>query len=119
MVFLFLNFSKVFLMISIIISYKLVQKHQRLQYQSHDDDDDEPDQDENRGAGGSRNFQSNTIQSSAKTGFSNMSFEDFPSDQEMDRLSRTIPFEVVRNEKMLLEAEKKFGSLKRRNNLFS
>jgi len=106
-------------MISIIISYKLVQKHQRLQYQSHDDDDDEPDQDENRGAGGSRNFQSNTIQSSAKTGFSNMSFEDFPSDQEMDRLSRTIPFEVVRNEKMLLEAEKKFGSLKRRNNLFS
>ncbi|KAH8412607.1 hypothetical protein KR009_003588 [Drosophila setifemur] len=94
------------------------QKHQRLQYQSHDDDDDEPNQDENRGAS-SRNFQSNTIQSSAKTGFSNMSFEDFPSDQEMDRLSRTIPFEVVRNEKMLLEAEKKFGSLKRRNNLFS
>ncbi|XP_017153509.1 uncharacterized protein LOC108163001 isoform X1 [Drosophila miranda] len=93
------------------------QKHQRLQYQSHDDDDDE-DQDENRAAG-SRNFQSNTIQSSAKTGFSNMSFEDFPSDQEMDRLSKTIPFEVVRNEKMLVEAEKKFGSLKRRNNLFS
>ncbi|XP_017097743.2 uncharacterized protein Nak isoform X1 [Drosophila bipectinata] len=97
------------------------QKHQRLQYQSHDDDDDDDvrqDQDENRGAT-SRNFQSNTIQNSAKTGFSNMSFEDFPSDQEMDRLSRTIPFEVVRNEKMLLEAEKKFGSLKRRNNLFS
>lgn len=64
-------------------------------------------------------FQSNTIQNSAKTGFSNMSFEDFPSDQEIDRLSKTIPFEVVRNEKMLLEAEKKFGSLKRRNNLFS
>lgn len=96
------------------------QKHQRLQYQSHDDDDDdERDQDENRKAGSSRNFQSNTIQNSAKTGFSNMSFEDFTSDQEMDRLSRTIPFEVVRNEKMLLEAEKKFGSLKRRNNLFS
>ncbi|XP_017029430.1 uncharacterized protein Nak isoform X1 [Drosophila kikkawai] len=98
------------------------QKHQRLQYQSHDDDDDDDDmqnQDENRKAGGSRNFQSNTIQNSAKTGFSNMSFEDFTSDQEMDRLSRTIPFEVVRNEKMLLEAEKKFGSLKRRNNLFS
>ncbi|KAH8293250.1 hypothetical protein KR018_003881 [Drosophila ironensis] len=99
------------------------QKHQRLQYQSHDDDDEDDannldGQDENRGAGG-RNFQSNTIQNSAKTGFSNMSFEDFPSDQEMDRLSRTIPFEVVRNEKMLLEAEKKFGSLKRRNNLFS
>uniref|UniRef100_W8BY30 Uncharacterized protein n=3 Tax=Ceratitis capitata TaxID=7213 RepID=W8BY30_CERCA len=64
-------------------------------------------------------FQSNTIQNSAKTGFSNMSFEDFPSDQEIDRLSKTLPFEVVRNEKMLLEAEKKFGSLKRRNNLFS
>ncbi|XP_020798929.1 uncharacterized protein LOC110176822 isoform X1 [Drosophila serrata] len=98
------------------------QKHQRLQYQSHDDDDDDDDvqdQDENRKAGGGRNFQSNTIQNSAKTGFSNMSFEDFTSDQEMDRLSRTIPFEVVRNEKMLLEAEKKFGSLKRRNNLFS
>ncbi|XP_036328440.1 platelet binding protein GspB [Rhagoletis pomonella] len=67
----------------------------------------------------SNSFQSNTIQNSAKTGFSNMSFEDFPSDQEIDRLSKTLPFEVVRNEKMLLEAEKKFGSLKRRNNLFS
>ncbi|EDW11492.2 uncharacterized protein LOC6576047 isoform X1 [Drosophila mojavensis] len=95
------------------------QKHQRLQYQSHDDDDDVNvvgglAQDENRS-----NFQSNTIQNSAKTGFSNMSFEDFPSDQEIDRMSKTIPFEVVRKEKMLLEAEKKFGSLKRRNNLFS
>lgn len=102
------------------------QKHQRLQYQSHDDDDDDDDdrnvavaQDENRVSGSSRNFQSNTIQNSAKTGFSNMSFEDFPSDQEIDRMSKTIPFEVVRKEKMLLEAEKKFGSLKRRNNLFS
>ncbi|KAH8409436.1 hypothetical protein KR222_005046, partial [Zaprionus bogoriensis] len=109
------------------------QKHQRLQYQSHDDDDDDDDaaanggvhahaQDENRvtsTSGSSRNFQSNTIQNSAKTGFSNMSFEDFPSDQEIDRMSKTIPFEVVRKDKMLLEAEKKFGSLKRRNNLFS
>ncbi|XP_017853777.2 LOW QUALITY PROTEIN: uncharacterized protein LOC108607451 [Drosophila busckii] len=98
------------------------QKHQRLQYQSQDDDEDERRnagaQDENVGRS-SRNFQSNTIQSSAKTGFSNMSFEDFPSDQEIDRMSKTIPFEVVRKEKMLLEAEKKFGSLKRRNNLFS
>lgn len=98
------------------------QKHQRLQYQSHDDDDDDVKQDENRvtsSSGSGRNFQSNTIQNSAKTGFSNMSFEDFPSDQEIDRMSKTIPFEVVRKEKMLLEAEKKFGSLKRRNNLFS
>ncbi|KAH8263622.1 hypothetical protein KR044_011773 [Drosophila immigrans] len=102
------------------------QKHQRLQYQSHDDDDDDAVvatasvQDENSGSSCSRNFQSNTIQNSAKTGFSNMSFEDFPSDQEIDRMSKTmIPFEVVRKEKMLLEAEKKFGSLKRRNNLFS
>ncbi|XP_064537247.1 treacle protein isoform X2 [Drosophila montana] len=101
------------------------QKHQRLQYQSHDDDDDDDvkvsnaGQDENRGNTRNSQFQSNTIQNSAKTGFSNMSFEDFPSDQEIDRMSKTIPFEVVRKEKMLLEAEKKFGSLKRRNNLFS
>ncbi|XP_030556673.1 uncharacterized protein LOC115759761 isoform X1 [Drosophila novamexicana] len=100
------------------------QKHQRLQYQSHDDDDDDDvkvAQDENSRGSNTRNsqFQSNTIQNSAKTGFSNMSFEDFPSDQEIDRMSKTIPFEVVRKEKMLLEAEKKFGSLKRRNNLFS
>lgn len=72
----------------------------------------------------SSSFQSNSIQNSAKTGFSNMSFEDFPSDQEMDggrRMAQAtaLPFEVVRNEKTLLEAEKKFGSLKRRNNLFS
>ncbi|XP_030384689.1 flocculation protein FLO11 isoform X2 [Scaptodrosophila lebanonensis] len=99
------------------------QKHQRLQYKSQDDDEDFENKTSSTATPGSssccRNFQSNTIQNSAKTGFSNMSFEDFPSDQEMDRLSKTIPFEVVRNEKMLLEAEKKFGSLKRRNNLFS
>ncbi|XP_037957091.1 serine-rich adhesin for platelets [Teleopsis dalmanni] len=119
------------------------QKHQRLQYQSQDDYDDEDyeniisttassskhskhghtaNTNDTNGKSYRTNassFQSNTIQNSAKTGFSNMSFEDFPSDQEIDRMSKTLPFEVVRNEKMLLEAEKKFGSLKRRNNLFS
>lgn len=108
------------------------QKHQKLTYTSQDEDDFEYESIEKAskfyaGSSSSKSakvapsssFQSNTIQNSAKTGFSNMSFEDFPSDQEIDRMSKTIPFEVVRNEKMLLEAEKKFGSLKRRNNLFS
>lgn len=68
-----------------------------------------------------------TTKNEYKNGFNNMSFEDFPSDQELDILNpsdganrtKTTPFEVIRNEKMLMEAEKKFGSLKRRTNLFS
>ena len=123
------------------------QKHQRSKYKTHTDEFDDEEDYENMISSpntanstssstqkhsksfsgksfGNASFQSNSIKNSAKTGFSNMSFEDFPSDQEMDAGGRSthtkaLPFEVVRNEKALLEAEKKFGSLKRRNNLFS
>jgi hypothetical protein len=53
-------------------------------------------------------------------GVSNMSFEDFPSDEGDEVVAEQIvPFEVIRGEKQTHDAEKRFGSLKRRSNPFS
>lgn len=49
--------------------------------------------------------------------FSNMSFEDFPSDENEERQAgrtKVAPFEVIRE-----ASEKRFGSLKRRSNPFT
>lgn len=57
----------------------------------------------------------------SKTGFSNWSFEDFPSDdtEEAVEHSSSVPFEVLRDEKTPVENDRKYGSLKSRTNPFS
>lgn len=54
-------------------------------------------------------------------GFSNMSFEDFPSYDANDGLEQTrlVPFEDGKDEKTPVDSDRIFGSLKRRSHPFS
>ncbi|XP_058984658.1 uncharacterized protein LOC131805477 [Musca domestica] len=99
-----------------VISSK--QKHQRSpKYKAHTNECDDD------GTGNiipniTANLQKNTLSSSAipfnpasnsaKTGFSNMSFEDFPSDNETEGTptKTALPFEVLRQNKISLDADK-------------
>lgn len=81
-------------------------------------------------------FSYHSLKRDVRAGFNNMSFEDFPSDEQEQfeqqtvgkkfskagttKLNKIVPFEVVRSDKgEKTQGEKKFGSLKRRSNPFS
>lgn len=68
-----------------------------------------------------KNTSDKPVKAVGATGFSNMSFEDFPSDDGEEAVPEcsVAPFEVVRNTKQTCDTERKFGSLKRRSNPFS
>lgn len=81
-------------------------------------------------------FNYHSLKRDVKAGFNNMSFEDFPSDDQdrfeqsvgkkfskagTTKLNKIVPFEVLRSDKVSSseKTEKKFVSLKRRSNPFS
>lgn len=84
----------------------------------------------------SGSFNYHSLKRDVKAGFNNMSFEDFPSDDQdrfeqtvgkkfskagTTKLNKIVPFEVLRSDKgsSSEKTEKKFVSLKRRSNPFS